>query len=49
MITNRGIPTFVLMSYSEYQKIQKPFVSITDSLCPSNADVADIELELPPS
>lgn len=50
IITNRGTPAFVLMSYTEYEKVQqaKPFVSIADALCPSNPDVADIELELQP-
>ena len=50
IITNRGMPAFVLMSYAEYEKVQqaKPFVSIADALCPSNPDVADIELELQP-
>ncbi|OOF47425.1 prevent-host-death protein [Rodentibacter trehalosifermentans] len=48
IITNRGAPAFVLMSYSDYEKTQKPFVSIADALCPSSPDVADIELELQP-
>ncbi|MGY4674089.1 type II toxin-antitoxin system prevent-host-death family antitoxin [Ursidibacter arcticus] len=50
IITNRGVPAFVLMTYSEYEKAQqtKPFVSIADVLCPNNPDVADIELELQP-
>ncbi len=50
IITNRGTPAFVLMSYQEYEKTQqaKPFVSIADVLCPSDPDVADIELELQP-
>ena len=50
IITNRGAPAFVLMTYSEYEKVQqaKPFVSIADVLCPNNPDVADIELELQP-
>lgn len=50
IITNRGTPAFVLMTYAEYEKSQqaKPFVSIADVLCPSNPDVADIEWELQP-
>ncbi|OOF37351.1 type II toxin-antitoxin system Phd/YefM family antitoxin [Rodentibacter heidelbergensis] len=46
IITNRGTPAFVLMSYSDYEKTQKPFISIADALCPTNPDVADIEWEL---
>ncbi|MCT8525355.1 type II toxin-antitoxin system prevent-host-death family antitoxin [Glaesserella parasuis] len=50
IITNRGTPAFVLMTYREYEKVQqaKPFVSIADALCPSNPNVADIEFELQP-
>lgn len=48
IITNRGTPAFVLMTYAEYEKTQKSFVSIADVLCPSDPDVADIELELQP-
>lgn len=48
IITNRGEPAFVLMSYVDYeQSVQpKPFVSIADALAPK--DGLDIELELQP-
>ncbi|MFZ7158020.1 type II toxin-antitoxin system Phd/YefM family antitoxin [Avibacterium gallinarum] len=48
IVTNRGEPTYVLMSYTDYQKMLR-------SLSPRNAlealmpqDEADIELEIPP-
>ncbi|MGX2974087.1 type II toxin-antitoxin system prevent-host-death family antitoxin [Ursidibacter arcticus] len=46
IITNRGTPAFVLMTYSEYEKAQqaKPFRSALDALLP--IDDEDIELEL---
>ncbi|MGX2955726.1 type II toxin-antitoxin system prevent-host-death family antitoxin [Ursidibacter arcticus] len=48
IITNRGAPAFVLMTYSEYEKAQqaKPFRSALDALLP--IDDEDIELELQP-
>lgn len=48
IITNRGTPAFVLMTYAEYEKTKKakPFRSALDALLPT--DDADIELELQP-
>ena len=50
IITKRGEPAFVLLSYKEYtqqQQARKP-LTITEALCPSNPAVADIELEIKP-
>lgn len=46
IITNRGTPAFVLMSYTEYEKVQqaKPFRSALEALLPIDND--DVELEL---
>ena len=48
IITNRGTPVFVLMSYTEYEKVQqaKPFRSALEALLPIDND--DVELELQP-
>lgn len=48
IITNRGTPAFVLMSYTEYKKVQqaKPFRSALEALLPIDND--DVELELQP-
>ncbi|MDE3988220.1 type II toxin-antitoxin system prevent-host-death family antitoxin [Glaesserella parasuis] len=48
IITNRGTPAFVLMTYREYEKVQqaKPFRSALEALLP--VDNEDIELELQP-
>ena len=48
IITNRGTPAFVLMSYTEYEKVQqaKPFRSALEALLPIDND--DVELELQP-
>lgn len=48
IITNRGTPAFVLMSYAEYEKVQqaKPFRSALEALLPIDND--DVELELQP-
>ncbi|MDO4697999.1 MAG: type II toxin-antitoxin system Phd/YefM family antitoxin [Pasteurellaceae bacterium] len=50
IITNRGEPSYVLMSYAEYAKQlnKKPFISAFDALVPSDPALADIELELQP-
>ena len=51
IITNRGEPAYVLMTYAEYEKNvyhNKHFISIEDVLCPSDPNVADIDLELKP-
>lgn len=49
IITNRGKPAFVLMSYAEYeQKIEPVFKSALEALTPSDPDVGDIEFELQP-
>lgn len=48
IITNRGEPTYVLMTYTEYEKTlqSKSVRSGLDALMP--LDAADIELELQP-
>lgn len=48
VITNRGEPAYVLMSYAEYEKnLQvKPFRSALEALIPK--DDEDIEFDLPP-
>ena len=49
IITKRGNPTFVLMSYTEYErKITPVFKSALEALAPTDPDVADIEFELQP-
>lgn len=51
IITNRGEPAYVLMTYTDYEKNvyhNKPFISIADALCSSDPNVADIDLELKP-
>lgn len=50
IITNRGEPAYVLMSYAEYEKqvYPKPFRSALEALASNNPDLADIELELQP-
>ena len=51
IIIDRGEPAYVLMTYTEYEKNvhrNKPFISIADALCPSDPNVADIDLELKP-
>lgn len=50
IITDRGAPKHVLMSYEEYQlMIQKKPQSAYEWLCSlEHADVSDIELDIPP-
>ncbi len=50
IITDRGVPKHVLMSYEVYQQITAgEFQSAYDWLCGlEHADVSDIELEIPP-
>ncbi|QIM62071.1 prevent-host-death protein [Pasteurellaceae bacterium Orientalotternb1] len=50
IITNRGEPAYVLMSYAEYEKQlqSKPFLSALEALTPSDPALADIEFELQP-
>ena len=51
IIIDRGEPAYVLMTYTEYEKNvhrNKSFISIADALCPSDPNVADIDLELKP-
>ena len=50
IITDRGAPKHVLMSYEEYQLIiQKKPQSAYEWLCSlEHADVSDIELNIPP-
>ncbi|KAE9542228.1 type II toxin-antitoxin system prevent-host-death family antitoxin [Ursidibacter maritimus] len=47
IITNRGAPAFVLMTYSEYEKAQqaKPFRSALDALLPIDDENIDLELQ----
>lgn len=48
IITNRGEPAYVLMSYAEYEKTlnAKPLRSGLEALTP--IDVADVDLDLQP-
>lgn len=50
IITNRGEPSYVLMSYAEYEKRtdKKPFLSVADAFADPDPASADIELELQP-
>lgn len=50
IITNRGEPAYVLMTYAHYQQQEqsKPFRSALEALTPSDPDLADIEFELQP-
>lgn len=50
IITDRGVPKHVLMSYEDFQAVyQKKYQSVYDWLCSlDHADVADIELDIPP-
>ena len=51
IITDQGEPAYVLMTYTDYEKNvyhNTPFISIADALCPSDPNVADIDLELKP-
>ncbi|NBI12274.1 type II toxin-antitoxin system prevent-host-death family antitoxin [[Haemophilus] felis] len=48
IITNRGEPSYVLMSYSEYAAYKKPFLSVADAFADPDPMAADIELELQP-
>ncbi|WP_425230965.1 type II toxin-antitoxin system Phd/YefM family antitoxin [Sphingomonas sp.] len=45
-ITDRGEPKHVLLSIEEYRRLSATRLSLADLL--TNADVADIDLELPP-
>ncbi|MFC0308250.1 type II toxin-antitoxin system Phd/YefM family antitoxin [Gallibacterium trehalosifermentans] len=49
IITNRGEPLYVLMSYVEYMNHlqQQPFSSIADVLSDPNSLGADVELDIP--
>lgn len=46
IITNRGKPTFVLMTYEDYQQTKSANRSIADALADDYPDAANIELEL---
>ena len=46
-ITNRGRPAHVLMSISDYQKLQKPVMSLAEALSQSSVDGPDFEFEPP--
>ena len=49
IITNRGEPAYVLMSYAEYQKHLKPVQTIAQAFANYEyPEVADIELDIPP-
>lgn len=48
IITNRGEPALVLMSYQDYQNSMKRKRSTLELLMPSDPDVGEIELELKP-
>lgn len=50
IITDRGMPKHVLMSYEDYQEMHaEKSQSAYDWLCSlEHADVADIELDIPP-
>ncbi|PJG83029.1 type II toxin-antitoxin system Phd/YefM family antitoxin [Caviibacterium pharyngocola] len=51
IITNRGEPAFVLMSYQEYENSKKAkpeFKSALEALTPTDPLVGEIELEIPP-
>lgn len=46
-ITNRGRPAHVLMSISDYQKLQKPVMSLAAALSQASDDGADFDFEPP--
>lgn len=46
-ITNRGRPVHVLMSIADYQKLQKPVISLAEALSQSSVDGADFDFEPP--
>lgn len=50
IITNRGEPAYVLMTYEEYTKKNLPhsFTTLADLLADPNPKGAEIELTLPP-
>ncbi len=53
IITDRGVPKHVLMSYEAYQTMRKnhaeeSVVTLFQRFAEANPDVADIELEIPP-
>ncbi|QIW16336.1 prevent-host-death protein [Pasteurellaceae bacterium RH1A] len=48
IITNRGEPAFVLLSYAAYTKQSKSSQNILDMLADTAPACADIELELQP-
>ena len=45
LITERGRPAHVLMSYAAYQALQSPVQSVADALAMSVADALDTVLE----
>lgn len=46
VVTERGAPSFVLLKFSDYQKLGKPERTAAEALsCP---EIADIEFDLPP-
>lgn len=49
VVTKRGEPVYVLMSYEEYEKIlqEHSFRSIADVLADSSLDAGGVELDFP--
>ncbi|MES2889011.1 MAG: type II toxin-antitoxin system Phd/YefM family antitoxin [Pseudomonadota bacterium] len=43
VITDRGRPAHVLLTFEHYQKLASPFVRITDMLAMSNEDEIEFE------
>lgn len=53
IITDRGVPKHVLMSYEDYQEMgetnnQKPIVTLLQRFAAADPIVAEIDLEIPP-
>lgn len=49
IITNRGEPAYVLMSYETFEKQHKPTRTIAEAFANYEVpEVADIELDIPP-
>ncbi|MCF7521494.1 type II toxin-antitoxin system Phd/YefM family antitoxin [Neisseria sp. ZJ106] len=48
IITHRGVPAQVLLSYADYQKLTGKPQTALEILQSIEADAADIELEIPP-
>lgn len=49
IITNRGKPAHVLLSYADYQELTRtPVQSLFDCFAQAAPEAADIEFEIPP-